>query len=66
MSQWLVPSQLTIFDAINQSTITQFWANIIRYYTSEVHLLWKTRKIEFLKPTEVGFVCIVSISNRRG
>jgi hypothetical protein len=51
---------------IPQRMLEKFWVNIIRYYTSEAHLLWKTRKIEFLKPTEVGFVCIVAISNRRG
>jgi hypothetical protein len=33
---------------------------------SRRYTISQKRKIAFLKPTEVGFVCIVAISNRRG
>jgi len=43
----------------------KFWANIIRYYTGKVAWCGLTQN-QSLQPTEVGFVCVAAISNRRG
>ncbi|MEH1785728.1 MAG: hypothetical protein V7L23_09115 [Nostoc sp.] len=42
----------------------KFWANIIRYYTGIVSFRRLTQN-QVLQPTEVGFVCVAAISNRR-